>query len=559
MLSAADEEPQPAAHPTPHDVASGADTTSRTRPGLGPFGPGVIIAGQYRLVRILGRGGLSVVWLARQEAPVERWVALKLLAPGLETPTTAARFEGERNALSRMGHPFVARIYDAGYTDHGQAFVAMEHIDGPPIDEYCRRRRLDRDARLRLFVRVCRGVAHAHQKGVIHRDLKPSNILVVDDDGEATPKVIDFGIAKSTTGSLTSAPNATRMGFVVGTPGYMSPEQASGTGKDVDTTTDVYALGVILYELLTGALPFPAPSAEEAILNVLSLPTPRVADQRPETLPPVPPEIDLLLGKALQKKPASRPTMAEFHRLTVALLARLAREDGRPPGGTPASLIAVAPDPHHEAPTLSGPSEHLEALLDRLVATPSSPDGGLRRRVTDELTPLGDPGPRLTADGAGPRLTADRAGPRLTADEPALARATPEPPLEPAADPAPALLPATLHLAALPPQAAPAAAATAGPPRRPVVLVTLGVALGIALLALAISLIRPRPSGGAFADALAPTTAPPPAAPAAPPRPAHPVLTDGGPAPAARSPAHDAGKGKRNGAHPPRGFKGRED
>ncbi|MEM9803454.1 MAG: serine/threonine-protein kinase [Planctomycetota bacterium] len=211
--------------------------------------------GPYELIEEIGEGGFAVVWKARQEVPLRRTVALKVLKAGLETRQILARFEAERHALAMMEHPGIAKVLDGGVTDAGRPWFAMELVDGPPITEHCDRRRLDKRGRLELFREVCRAVQHAHQKGVVHRDLKPSNILVATVDGRSVPKVIDFGIAKAIERPLGGATALTLEGQVVGTPAYMSPEQVDET-IDVDTRADVYALGVLLYELLCGQLPF---------------------------------------------------------------------------------------------------------------------------------------------------------------------------------------------------------------------------------------------------------------------------------------------------------------
>jgi serine/threonine protein kinase len=212
--------------------------------------------GPYLLVAPLGAGGMGEVWLAEQLEPVHRKVALKIIKAGMDTKEVVARFESERQALALMDHPNIAKVFDGGSTPEGRPYFVMEHIDGVPITEHCDCHQLSTADRLELFAEVCDGVQHAHQKTVIHRDLKPSNILVTEVDGRPVPKIIDFGIAKATGRRLTEKTLFTEIGAMVGTPEYMSPEQADASGQDVDTRTDVYSLGVVLYQLLTGELPF---------------------------------------------------------------------------------------------------------------------------------------------------------------------------------------------------------------------------------------------------------------------------------------------------------------
>jgi eukaryotic-like serine/threonine-protein kinase len=211
--------------------------------------------GPYHLLQKIGEGGMGEIWLAEQKQPVRRRVAIKLIKAGMDTREVVTRFESERQALALMDHPAIAKVFDAGSTPQGRPYFAMEYVTGIPITDYCDKHKLSMRQRLELFVAVCDGVQHAHQKAILHRDLKPSNILVGEVDGKPAPRIIDFGVAKATSQSLTANTMFTRVGAIVGTPGYMSPEQADSAGADVDTRTDVYSLGVILYELLVGALP----------------------------------------------------------------------------------------------------------------------------------------------------------------------------------------------------------------------------------------------------------------------------------------------------------------
>jgi eukaryotic-like serine/threonine-protein kinase len=211
--------------------------------------------GRYHLLQLIGEGGMGEVWLAEQKEPVRRRVAVKLLKAGLNPREVIARFESERQALAIMDHPAIAKVFDAGSTPEGAQYFVMEYVAGVPITTYCDNHRLSTPERLELFMRVCEGVQHAHQKAIIHRDLKPSNILVIEVDGHAAPKIIDFGVAKALAQKLTAATLFTRVGAMIGTPEYMSPEQALSSGEDIDTRSDVYSLGIILYELLAGAPP----------------------------------------------------------------------------------------------------------------------------------------------------------------------------------------------------------------------------------------------------------------------------------------------------------------
>ena len=207
--------------------------------------------GPYKLIRELGSGGMGQVWLAEQTAPVSRRIALKLIKAGMYDATVVQRFQAERQSLAIMEHPAIAKVFDAGTTPEGQPYLAMEYVDGLPITDYCDRRRLSIRERLRLFIQVCEGVQHAHQKAIIHRDLKPSNILVAEIDGKPIPRIIDFGLAKAILPHAQGQTLFTQRGAFLGTPGYMSPEQADPGMHDVDTRTDVYSLGAVSYTHLT--------------------------------------------------------------------------------------------------------------------------------------------------------------------------------------------------------------------------------------------------------------------------------------------------------------------
>jgi non-specific serine/threonine protein kinase/serine/threonine-protein kinase len=241
----------------PNTMTSADANGARAPSGFGP----------YRLLQRLGEGGMGEVWLAEQQRPVRRQVAIKIVKAGMDTARVVARFEAERQALAVMDHPAIAKVFDGGTTPDGRPYFAMQYVRGEAMTIYCDRQRLTISERLELFIQLCDGVQHAHQKGIIHRDLKPSNVLISVADDHPVPRIIDFGIAKAVLQPLTDRPLFTELGGFLGTPEYMSPEQAESTSVDVDTRSDVYSLGVLLYELLVGALPFDSLQLREGGLD----------------------------------------------------------------------------------------------------------------------------------------------------------------------------------------------------------------------------------------------------------------------------------------------------
>ena len=229
----------------------GSEDPPRPRPRRRP-----VQVANYRILELLGEGGMGEVWAAEQERPIQRKVALKVIKLGMDSRQIVARFQHERRALALMSHPNIAAVFEAGTTSDGRPFFAMEYVPGQPVTDYCDRYKLPVRERLELFLKICDGVQHAHQKGIIHRDLKPSNVLITIQDREPVPKIVDFGLAKATSQPLTEQTLHTAVGAILGTLEYMSPEQFELTGLDIDTRSDIYSLGVLLYELLVGSVPF---------------------------------------------------------------------------------------------------------------------------------------------------------------------------------------------------------------------------------------------------------------------------------------------------------------
>src|SRR3954452_3184773 len=242
-------------------VMSG-DATANHQPPITEQ-PGTVI-GQYKLLQQIGEGGMGIVFMAEQTEPIQRTVAIKIIKPGMDSRQVIARFEAERQALAMMDHPNIAKVLDAGATESGRPYFVMDLVDGVPITRYCDEQQLDPRQRLELFIAICNGLQHAHQKGIIHRDIKPSNLLVITCDGRPVPKIIDFGIAKALHQKLTQETMFTQFGAVVGTLEYMSPEQTQRDAAGTDTRSDIYSLGVVLYELLTGSTPLESRTLRDA-------------------------------------------------------------------------------------------------------------------------------------------------------------------------------------------------------------------------------------------------------------------------------------------------------
>jgi serine/threonine protein kinase len=363
LLRANDDSPLPPPEPPDRTGPFTPDSPSRDEVSADPtVFVGATIAGKYKLVEEIGEGGMGSVYMAQQTEPVRRAVAVKVIKAGMDTRAVLARFEAERQALAMMDHPNIAKVLDAGTTESGRPYFVMELVKGVPITQFCDARKLTPRARLELFVPVCQALQHAHQKGIIHRDIKPSNVLVALYDDRPVPKVIDFGVAKAAGQPLTDKTLMTGYGAVVGTPEYMSPEQASFNQLDVDTRSDVYALGVLLYELLTGSTPIDRKSlGRAALLEVLRLvreveaPRPSTKLSTSEALPSIAAnrgtepaklakllrgELDWVVMKALEKDRTRRYETANA--LARDIQRYLADElvEARPPSGTHGCRVA---------------------------------------------------------------------------------------------------------------------------------------------------------------------------------------------------------------------------
>jgi non-specific serine/threonine protein kinase/serine/threonine-protein kinase len=300
---------------------------------------------------------MGEVYEAEQERPLRRRVAVKVIKPGMDSKEVLARFESERQALALMDHPNIAQVYDAGATTEGRPYFAMEYVAGVPVNVYCDEQRLSVNDRLQLFIQVCHGVQHAHQKGVIHRDLKPSNVLVTVQDDHPTPKIIDFGVAKAISQRLTERTVFTALGQWIGTPEYMSPEQAGMTGLDIDTRTDVYSLGVLLYELLVGALPFESRELREAGFDEMRRMIREEDPTRPSTKLG---DSDDASGLAARNRRTDLPVLRKLLRGDLDWITMKALEKDRTRRyGSPAELAADLERHLRHEPVLAGPPSTL--------------------------------------------------------------------------------------------------------------------------------------------------------------------------------------------------------
>lgn len=341
--------------------------------------------GRYKLVRQIGEGGFGTVYLAEQSQPVKRRVALKVIKPGMDSKEIIARFEAERQALALMDHEHIAKVHDAGTTEGGRPYFVMELVNGEPITKYCAQNQLDVSQRVQLFTDVCSAVQHAHQKSIIHRDLKPSNILVPSHDGKAVVKVIDFGIAKAIGMENTGTTIFTQFGRMIGTPQYMSPEQAEPNALAVDTRSDIYSLGVILYELLTGTTPLDGDQLRNAafagmqrLIREVTPPKPSTRLAESSQAHPVSPrslrgDLDWIVLKALEKDPARRYESAGA--LAEDLLRFLQHKpvEARPPS---MSYLMLRFTRRHRGPVFAG-----AALLMTLILGAVGTSIGMKRAL----------------------------------------------------------------------------------------------------------------------------------------------------------------------------------
>jgi hypothetical protein len=336
--------------------------------------------GRYKLLRQIGEGGFGTVYLAEQCQPVKRLVALKVIKPGMDSKEIIARFEVERQALAMMDHGHIAKVHDAGTTEGGRPYFVMEWVNGEPITKYCTDSHLDIPDRVELFTDVCAAVQHAHQKGIIHRDLKPSNILVSSHDGKAVVKVIDFGIAKAIGSENTGNTIFTQFGRMIGTPQYMSPEQAETHAPAVDTRSDIYSLGVILYELLTGATPLDSDQLRHVSHAEWQRIIREVTPPRPSTRPQpgIPPrslrgDLDWIVLKALEKDPARRYESAGALAEDLFRFLQHKPVEARPPS---ISYLMLRFTRRHRGPVFAG-----AALLTALLLGAAGTTIGMKRAL----------------------------------------------------------------------------------------------------------------------------------------------------------------------------------